>query len=205
MRGIRLTAVVAFVTMEVSVPAAAQFTAPNPEVFAGAEDQQRARLLDQPCTDADEGHGCYRYDGRLIREAPCTYHIETGVIASKPTDQCYKMEAPRNYRGVWVDEFEGQAFIPEGTKAPEWPRDDLKSPEWDKEADRAIAARIWLDVESVDLNEERRRSGRKFFIEFVGRKTMYRGNYGHFGMSGHEIIVDRVISLRECPETRACS
>lgn len=203
MPGIRLRAVFAFATMGVSVPAAGQFAALNPEVFANPEDQQRARSLDQPCTNADEGHGCYRYDGRLIREAPCTYHLEAGAIGSKPTDQCYKMEAPRRYRGVWVDEFEGQAFIPEGTKAPKWPRGNPESPEWRKEADRAISATIWLDVERVNLDRERHRGGRKF-IEFVGRKTMYSGNYGHMGMSGQEIIVDRVISLRECPETGPC-
>lgn len=201
---IRLTAVFALVTIGISFPAIGQFASPNPEVFADAEDQQRARQLDQRCIEADEGRGCYRYDGRLIREAPCAYPIEFGVIAFKPTDQCYKMEAPRSYRGVWVDEFEGQAFIPEGAKTPEWPRGNPKSPEWKKEADRAIAATIWLDVERVNLSGEGRRDGRKFLIEFVGRKTMYSGHYGHMGMAGQEIIVDRVISLRECPETGAC-
>jgi hypothetical protein len=185
--------------------AVGQFSVPNPEAFAHAEDQQRARLLNKPCAEADEGSGCYRYDGRLIREFPCTHDIEAGVIGSKPTDQCYKMEAARRYRGVWVDEFEGQAFIPEGTKAPEWPRGNPGSPEWKKEADRAIAATIWLDVERVSLLHKGQRGGRKLFIEFVGRKTMYPGNYGHMGTSGQEIIVDRVISVRECPETGRCS
>lgn len=192
-------------TTGVSAAAVAQFADPNPKVFARAEDQKRARLLSKPCIEADEGRDCYRHNGRLIREFPCTYHIEVGVIGSKPTDQCYKMEAARRYRGVWVDEFEGQAFIPEGAKPPEWPRSNPKSPEWRKEADRAIAATIWLDVERVNLGHTRRRDGRKFFIEFIGRKTMYAGNYGHMGMSGQEIIVDRVISLRECSKTGACS
>jgi hypothetical protein len=200
----RLMIVLAFATIGVSTAAAGQFSDPDPDVFSHAEDQSRARLLNEPCTEVDEGRGCYRYDSRLIREMPCAYHIEAGVIGSKPTDQCYKMEAPRRYRGIWVDEFEGQAFIPEGTEAPEWPQGDPKSPEWRKEADRAIAATIWLDVERVNLGHERQRGGRKMFIEFIGRKTMYSGNYGHMGMSGQEIIVDRVISLRECPETGAC-
>jgi hypothetical protein len=33
---------------------------------------------------------------------------------------------------------------------------------------------------------------------------MYPGHYGHMGMAGQEIIVDRVISLRECPEAGIC-
>lgn len=70
-------------TAGISAEAFGQFAPPNPEVFARAEDQQRARLLGKPCAEADEGHACYRYDGRLIRESPCTYHIEPGAIGSQ--------------------------------------------------------------------------------------------------------------------------
>lgn len=181
-----------------------QFAPPNPEVFARAEDQERARLLGKPCTQDDEGHGCFRLDGRLLRESPCTYHIEPGVIGSLVTDKCYKMEPPRRFQGVWIDEYEGQKFIPEGTQAPEWPKGDPKSSEWRKQADQAIAATIWLDVEHTNLRKKQQQNGRRLFIDFVGRKTMYPGNYGHMGMSGQEIIVDRVISQHECPQTGAC-
>lgn len=204
MLGYRLMLVLACSTTGLTAAAFGQFVAPNPKVFARAEDQERARLLSKPCAKADEGHGCYRYDGRLIRDFPCAYHIEPGVIGSLPTDQCYKMESARRYRGVWVDAFEGQAFIPEGTKETEWPHGDSKSAEWRKKMDRAIAATIWLDVERVNLGHERQRGGRRAFIEFIGRKTMYPGNYGHMGMSGQEIVVDRLISLRECPEKEGC-
>jgi hypothetical protein len=205
MFGNRLMLVLTCVTAGISTEAFGQFVPPDPEVFARAEDQQRARLLGKPCTQADEGHGCYRHNGRSIRKFPCTYHIETGVMGSLPTDQCYKMDAPRRYRGVWIDEFEGQQFVPEGTAIPEWPRGDPKSPEWRKQSDQAIAATIWLDVQRAKLGHKWRQGGRRVFIEFVGRKTMYPGNYGHMGMSGQEIIVDHVISQRECPQTGACS
>ncbi|WP_296614099.1 hypothetical protein [Sphingomonas sp.] len=188
----------------ISTQAFGQFILPKPEVFVRAEDQQRARFLEKPCASIDEGHGCYRYDGRLIREAPCAYHIEAGVIGFVPTDQCYKMDAPRRYRGVWIDEFEGQKFIPEGTRAPEWPRGNPQSPEWQKKADQAIAATIWLDVDRAKLGHKWQQGGRRVFIEFIGRKTMYPGNYGHMGMSGQEIIVDRVIAQRQCPQIGAC-
>ena len=187
-----------------STAAVGQVASSDTRVFARAEDQARARLLGKPCTEADVGHGCYRYDGRLVREAPCLYHIDAETMGSLPTDTCYKMEAPRRYRGIWVDEFEGQSFVPEGTKAPEWPRGNRSSPEWIKQVDRAIAATIWLDVERAKVGHKWQQGGRKVFIEFVGRKTRYPGNYGHMGMSGQEIIVDRVISLRECPEKGVC-
>ncbi len=186
-------------------PAVGQSALPKPEAFAHAEDQQRARLLTTRCADADVGRGCYRYDNRLIREAPCTFHIESGVIGSLSTDQCYKMEAPRRHRGVWVDEFEGQKFIPEGTTPPEWPRTDPKAPGWREQFEQARLATIWLDASHVASDQKPRQRGGKWFIEFVGRKTLYPGAYGHFGMSGQEIIVDRVISLRECPKTGVCS
>lgn len=185
--------------------ACAQFAPPNPDAFVRVEDQQRARLLWKPCAQADEGRGCYRSDGgRLVRESPCSYQIEAGVIGFVATDQCYKMEAPRRYRGIWIDEFEGQQFIPDGTQAPEWPRDDPGSPDWRRKADQAIAARIWLDVERANLAHKWRLGGRRVSIDFIGRKTMYSGNYGHLGMSGQYMVVDRVISQRECPETGPC-
>ncbi|MBA3880745.1 MAG: hypothetical protein C0500_13635 [Sphingobium sp.] len=115
------------------------------------------------------------------------------------------MDAPRRYRGIWIDEFEGQHFIPEGVRVPEWPRGDPTTREWRRQADQAIAATIWLDVERTKLGHHRQLGGRRVFIEFIGRKTMYPGNYGHMGMSGQEIIVDHVISQRECPRTGACS
>lgn len=176
---------------------------PKPEVFVRAEDQERARLFGKPCAEADIGRGCYRFNGRLLREIPCAYHVDAETMGSLPTDQCYKMEAPRRYRGIWIDEFEGQAFIPEGTTAPEWPRADPASPGWREQFDRAQAATIWLDVERAKLGHHRN-GGRKMFIDFMGRKTMYPGQYGHMGLSGHEIIVDRVISLKVCPARGVC-
>lgn len=205
MFGNRLMLVLACTAVGIATEAFGQFVSPKPEVFARVEDQERARLLGKPCTQADEGHACYRYDGRLIRESPCSYHIEAGVIRSLPTDQCYKMDAPRRYRGVWIDEFEGQQFAPEGIRVPEWPRGDPKSPKWRQQADQAIAATIWLDVQHTKLGHKWQQGGRRVFIEFIGRKTMYPGNYGHMGMSGQEIIVDRLISQRECPQRGACS
>ncbi|NIJ21126.1 hypothetical protein FHS95_002829 [Sphingomonas naasensis] len=196
--------VLALGTSNVGIPQAGPFDQPEPQVFARSEDQERARMLSEPCSEADIGIGCYRFNGRSIREAPCTYHIDPGVIGSLPTDQCYKMDAPRRYRGVWVDEFEGQRFIPEGTSPAEWPRADPKSAGWREQFERARLATIWLDASRVSFDKMPRKRGTKKIIEFVGRKTKYPGAYGHFGMSGQEIIVDQVIALRECPSTGLC-
>ncbi len=201
---VRIALMLTLATLGVGTAQAGPFDTPDPQVFAREEDQERARLMIKPCADADIGRGCRRWNGRAFREAPCSYEIDARTRGSLPTDQCYKMETPRRYRGVWVDEFEGQRFIPEGTSPPEWPRTDPKSPGWKEETERARLARIWLDSSRVRFDGRPRRNGARWIIEFVGRKTMYPGSYGHFGMSGQEIIVDRVISLRECPATGIC-
>jgi len=198
----RIASIFAFATLSVGTAHAGPFDPPDPRVYAHAEDQERARLRMTPCTAKDVGLGCERQDGRVIRKAPCGYRTAPNVITSLPTDECFKMEAPRTYRGVWVDEFEGERFIPEGASPPEWPRSDPKSPGWREQAERARLATIWIDASRVE--RQSRQQGTRRFIEFVGRKTMYPGNYGHFGMSGQEIIVDRVISLRNCPASGPC-
>lgn len=191
-------------TLSLGTPPPGPFDPPEPKVFARVEDQQRARLLLKPCTEADVVRGCYRFNGRLNREAPRAYHIDPDTIGFLPTDKCYKMASRRRYRGVWVDEFEGQRFIPEGTVPAEWPRRDPKSPGWKAQFGRARLAAIWIDTSRVRLGKLSRQQGAKRFIEFVGRKTMYPGAYGHFGMSGQEVIVDQVIVLRECPAKGQC-
>lgn len=176
---------------------AGPFDPPSPEVYARPEDQQRARLRDTPCTEADVGHGCHRYEDRLWRDIPCAYDIRPGVIGFRPTDQCYKMEAPRHYRGVWIDAFEGQQFIPDGVTIPAWPETDPGTPEWREQADRAQAARIWLNVDHTDLGKRSTGEGKKVHVEFIGRKTQYTGAYGHMGMFGNAIIVDQLLSAEE--------
>lgn len=122
--------------LSAGTPQAGSFDPPDPEIFARPQDRDCARLLMTPCTEADVGHGCYRYDGRISRETPCIHQVDPDTIGSLPTDQCYKMEAARRYRGVWVDEFEGQRFVPEGARPPPWPRDDPKSHGWREEFER---------------------------------------------------------------------
>jgi hypothetical protein len=195
----------ASVTAGFATAATGQFTPPEPEVFARAEDQQRARLLAKPCTKADVGRGCYYAREFLVREAPCTFHIDATTNGSLPVDQCYKMDVPRRYRGVWIDAFEGQQFIPDGAKEPQWPNGNLTSPDTRKKFEQARSETIWLSVGQVQLGHDfNNGNGRRMLIDFIGRRTRFAGRYGHMGMSGREIVVDRVISLRECPKAGAC-
>lgn len=183
---------------------AGPFDLPDPQVYARAEDRERARLILTPCTPADEGRGCERENGELTRKIPCTVRAKDGVSQSLPTDQCYRMGAPRRYRGVWIDEFEGQRFIAEGTSPPQWPDLDSRAPDMQEKFEAARIASIWLDMERVERPRRPRDGSGRYFIEFTGRQTLFPGAYGHLGMSGHEIIVDEVIALRKCPAKGPC-
>jgi hypothetical protein len=187
-------------------PARAEpFDLPDPEVYVRAEDRERARLIVEPCTKADVGRGCYRENGYLLRESPCGYRVDKETIGFLPTDECYRMDPPRRYRGVWIDEFEGQRFIPEGTSPPEWPELNSNAPDLREQFENARLAAIWLDTERVEIPRPSGSDATRYFIEFVGRQTMFPGAYSHLGMSGHEIIVDQVIALRVCPPSGPCN
>jgi hypothetical protein len=67
--GKRLISILACATAGFGTAATGQLASPNPEVFARAEDQARAGMLGKPCTEADLGRGCYRFEGSLLRVA----------------------------------------------------------------------------------------------------------------------------------------
>lgn len=127
----------------VGSPAAAYgpFSPPDPKVYARVEDQERARQLELRCTEADVGAGCYRSGLRLVRRGPCIHSITGDVIRKLPVHECYKMEEPRRYKGVWTDEFEGQSFVEEGVGLPSRPQGDPKSAMWREQYERLRVAR----------------------------------------------------------------
>ena len=126
---------------------------------------------------------------RLIREEPglteaCKAKLRRRGLAALPneTDQCFQMRKPQRWRGLWRAEFEGSQFCPE----PATICDPMtKEP------------KIWLDgFEDV----AREMNGKLYRVEFVGRRTLHAGPFGHMGGSEHEIIVDRPISIEEVKE-----
>lgn len=200
----QLALMIALMLPAVAPARAGPLDLPDPQVYARAEDRERARLILTPCAPADEGRGCERENGTLTRTSPCTYRIDRHTIGFLPTDQCYRMDAPRRYRGVWIDEFEGQRFIPEGTNPPEWPDIESRASDLQEKFEAARLASIWIDTERVTPALPSRYRSARYFIEFIGRQTLFPGAYGHLGMSGHEIIVDELIALRACPAEGPC-
>ena len=121
---------------------------------------------------------------RNPEDPPCTQkRHEKGIdfLESLPTDQCYKMLPTQRMRGIWLNEFEGSTFYPGATTSHP----------------RSNGHLIWLDTSRTKLVNNWAKPGRAVLLEFYGRRTRYRGSYGHMGLFDLEIIVDRVISARE--------
>jgi hypothetical protein len=143
--------------------------------FAGPDDklppEAYVRLIDQQIARSGAG-----VPGRPF---PCSYEevIDgSAEVASSPTELCVKMLPQQRWRGLWRNQFEGSRFCQEPAKTC-----DATTP----------GEKIWLSQTPGHPG------GGLYWIELVGRRTMYRGPYGHLGMSDHELIIDRVISMKE--------
>lgn len=99
----------------------------------------------------------------------------------KTTAQCVKMTRPQRWSGIWKNDLEGSRFC-------------LSSDPCAEVRDRE---QTWLTFEGkLPPGIEPGRGG-AYQIEFFGKRTQYPGMYGHLGMSEHEIVVDRLITIRE--------
>jgi hypothetical protein len=122
------------------------------------------------------GHVCYRREG--------------GVSVFVGMTSCYRFGPPRRMRGVWRDVFEGSEFFPGRSSAP----------------GEAESSGIWLSVEEnsavrAALGHKRGQPWpRLFLLDFVGRRTLYPGGYGHMNMSRDYVVVDRLVSVRPLPQ-----
>ena len=116
-----------------------------------------------------------------LSEIPCSRtRIEDGISVESwlPTDQCVRMLPRQRFRGVWFNRFEVSAFWPDRVRIPQ------EEPP------------LWLDFHRSSLSNAE--GERAYLLDFEGRRTMYPGSYG-YGDYEHEIIVDRVISVRPAP------
>jgi hypothetical protein len=129
-------------------------------------------------------------DVRLLRETlpgitdECVEKLRFAGIDAFPerTDECFEMAPAKRWTGLWRNEFEGSRFCPS-------PAQDCS---FDSPGDR-----IWLSYANVQGPGSEAVSEGLYAIEFVGRRTLKRGSHGHFGASDHEIIVDRLMSIKQ--------
>lgn len=117
-------------------------------------------------------------EGIFGRPYPCALEkLEQGdtVVMFIPTDQCVKMLPAEEWHGLWRNDFEGSHFC----AAP------ASTCDFD-----AMEDRVWLEPGPMQGEV-----GALYEVRFVGRKTMFKGGYGHMGVSDYEIIVDRPIFI----------
>jgi hypothetical protein len=144
-----------------------------PEAYIRPEDQEKAQRL-------SDGYSA---------PFPCSYdkvELGTHVIASLPTDQCFKMTTPQRMRGLWRNDFEGQAFCAA-------PARECPAGKW-KPKEPGVA---WIDFASSLPGSADTPPGGLYEIDFVGRETAYPGLYGEYGFYNHEVVVDRLFSITE--------
>ena len=115
----------------------------------------------------------------------CIEKLRSGGVDAMPehADQCYKFEKPRRWKGIWFNQFEGLLFCPDPVERT-CPKN---APTYENE--------IWLEFSSKPPVELGR--GGVYEIEFIGRRSLGAGHFGHMGMSPNDMIVDRMISTKE--------
>lgn len=116
----------------------------------------------------------------IIFGLPCA-HRQLGYIEYRLGPECYRYDAPKRYRGVWMHEFEGSYFYEGPQKLPQ-----LVSK----------SGLTWLDARLPPYPLQPWARYHLVEIEFIGRRTTVPGNYGHGGLSRHEIQIERVIAFR---------
>jgi len=100
---------------------------------------------------------------------------------------CSACDRSERMQGLWRNDFEGSQFCHVPAKTCGYvPKNERTSPT------------IWLDVaDAVPFEFQRHHFGGLYAVDFIGRRHSFRGSYGHMGLYDEEIIVDRMISMKE--------
>lgn len=116
----------------------------------------------------------------------CLDKLKWGGVEAVPgkSDACYRFESARRWQGVWEHYMEHSTFC----AAPA-----LNCPD---DPDREL----WLEFSGAEPPEAGFPPGGTFAIEFIGRRNVGAGTFGHGGMFRNEVIVDRVISISRVSE-----
>ena len=102
--------------------------------------------------------------------------------------KCMPYSPPRRLAGVWVIGLESSRFYPQAST-------------YDETVNRS--EKIWLETDEPvppEVTEAGQGAGtRAYAIDFIGRRSLCEWHYGHFGMSPHEVVAQRILSLQPLP------
>ena len=129
---------------------------------------------------------------QIHREMPgmtdeCLDKLKWGGTEALPQkyEDCFRFSAPQRMQGLWRNQFEGSEFCEASGRCP------------DAKVDADPAAFTALGMGSPLAGREDTPPGGLYAIDFVGRRSVGAGMFGHMGMAKNEVIVDRLISIRE--------
>lgn len=116
----------------------------------------------------------------------CIARIRVNGVNAFPnrTEDCFEMTPRQRWTGLWRAAFEGSQFCADEAGVP------AKKCEYDEGR-----AAIWFEP-----GRDYAPDGTLYRVEFVGRRTVHPGVFGHMGVFQHEMIVDRMIAMKRVPE-----
>ncbi|MCB2077103.1 MAG: hypothetical protein KDE55_05315 [Novosphingobium sp.] len=156
-----------------------------------------ARDKDASITDAGPSDELTEEDIQAIRKSlpgvseKCIDKVRAGGLMAYPVgvENCFEMDVPREWSGLWRNDFEGSLFCP----VPE------TRCRFDEDYDSKNAT-IWLQVPRAGEWREKMMSlkyGGLYEITFRGRRTLNRGNFPGGGVFDHEMVIDEIMRLEE--------
>lgn len=133
----------------------------------------------------------------------CLEKLRWGGSGALPRDQdnCFSFSNPQRMRGLWRTYFEGSLFCEAPAKTCE-PREEGRG------AARTFIVDTWFEVKDphfrlADAAASQGDSDTQLYnIEFIGRRNIGPGGFGHLGLSKNKVIADKVLSIRRVSEDR---
>jgi hypothetical protein len=115
-----------------------------------------------------------------------------------PDEQCYRFEAPRRWSGIIIHNDNFQNYFYPGRSG--YSRERSRSSTYgvtNAPVRRYCQSAVCRPLGPQTPSEEP--DAKAYYIEFVGRRTAHEGPYGHMGVFGHLIVVDRILAERQIP------
>jgi hypothetical protein len=124
----------------------------------------------------------------------CLDKLKWGGTGAMPerADECFTFESPRRWKGVWINAFEGSQFcLPPVRRTCQ------------QEGSGSYDNVVSLEFSHSPSVQDHLVPGGVYLVDFIGRRSHGAGTFGHMGVARNDIIVDRMISMKqlEAPPT----
>ncbi|NUR45272.1 MAG: hypothetical protein HOP91_03810 [Sphingomonas sp.] len=152
-------------------------------LIAGCKQQPQQPPRQQKVSDAEIAE--------MHRDMPgmtdaCLDKLKWGGSEGLPRqyEDCFKFTPSQRMQGLWRNNFEGSEYC-DGSSG--------QCPDAKANAETGI----WLAMRSPLPGVDDTPPGGLYAIDFIGRRSIGAGMFGHMGMAKNEVIVDRLLSIKE--------